>query len=44
VEDEDEGEGRGQDGVVVQILPPDAGSGRLKNFETQSKYILKKTI
>ncbi len=40
VEDEDEGEGRGQDGVVVQVLPPDAGSVRFKNFLTQSKYIL----
>ena len=26
VDDENEGEGRGEDGEVVQILPPDAGS------------------
>jgi hypothetical protein len=40
VEDEDEGEGRGQDGVVVQVLPPDAGSVGSQNFETQFKYML----
>ncbi len=26
VQEENDGEGRGQDGVVVQVLPPDAGS------------------
>ena len=28
VEEKDAGEGRGQDGVVVQVLPPDAGSAK----------------
>ena len=35
VEEEDDGEGRRQDGVVVEVLPPDACPARF-NFEKWS--------